>query len=77
MRNSISTNILFLDEVFESSLDQEGLEDFYKILNIINEKEAQNIFVISPKGDLLFDKFEEIIEFQKTRNFSRIVPRTK
>jgi DNA repair exonuclease SbcCD ATPase subunit len=73
MRNSVNTNILFLDEVFESSLDQEGLEDFYKILTIINEKEAPNIFVISPKGDALFDKFEHKIEFRKTRNFSQIV----
>ena len=72
MRNSVSTNILFLDEVFESSLDADGLEDFYKILTIVNEKEAPNIFVISPKGDTLFDKFEHTIRFHKTRNFSQM-----
>jgi DNA repair exonuclease SbcCD ATPase subunit len=72
MRNSVNTNILFLDEVFESSLDPDGLEDFYKILTIINEKEAPNIFVISPKGDTLFDRFEHTIEFQKIKNFSQM-----
>ena len=73
MRNSVNTNILFLDEVFESSLDADGLEDFYKILTIINEKEAPNIFVISPKGDTLFDRFEHTIRFQKNRNFSQMI----
>jgi len=73
MRNSVNTNILFLDEVFESSLDPDGLEDFYKILTIVNEKEAPNIFVISPKGDTLFDRFEHTIRFQKNRNFSQMI----
>lgn len=70
LRNSINTNILFMDEVFESSLDMEGMEEFFKI---INEKEAENIFILSPKGDHLFDKFEHTIRFEKTKNFSRIV----
>lgn len=69
LRNSINTNILFLDEVFDSSLDIAGTEEFLKI---INQTEAQNIFIISHKTDQLLDRFENTIRFEKHHNFSRI-----
>ena len=63
-------NILILDEVFDSSLDSQGTDDFLKLLNALNEK--TNAFIISHKGDALYDKFEEVIRFEKYKNFSRI-----
>jgi ABC-type Mn2+/Zn2+ transport system ATPase subunit len=59
-----------MDEVFDSSLDATGTDDFLKILNSL---ESQNIFVISHKGDVLFDKFNSIIKFSKVKNFSKMV----
>lgn len=68
LRNSINTNILFLDEVFDSSLDIAGIEEFLKI---INQTDVENIFLISHKVDQLYDKFENVLKFSKVRNFSR------
>ena len=70
LKNSVNTNILILDEVFDSSLDSQGTDDFLKLLNALNEK--TNAFIISHKGDQLYDKFEEVIRFEKYKNFSRI-----
>lgn len=70
MRNSISTNLLIMDEVFDSSLDSGGTEEFLKILT--NLTQDTNTFIISHKGDQLFDKFERVIKFEKHKNFSRI-----
>ena len=70
LKNSTNTNLLIMDEVFDSSLDASGTDDFLKILN---ELESQNIFVISHKGDVLFDKFYSMIKFEKQNNFSKIV----
>ena len=70
LKNSVNTNILILDEVFDSSLDSQGTDDFLKLLNALNEK--TNAFIISHKGDALYDKFEEVIRFEKYKNFSRI-----
>ena len=70
LKNSTNTNLLIMDEVFDSSLDATGTDDFLKILNSL---ESQNIFVISHKGDILFDKFNSIIRFEKQKNFSKIV----
>jgi DNA repair exonuclease SbcCD ATPase subunit len=70
IKNSTNTNLLILDEVFDSSLDATGTDDFLKILNSL---ESQNIFVISHKGDILYDKFSSIVKFQKVKNFSKIV----
>ena len=70
LKNSTNTNLLIMDEVFDSSLDASGTDDFLKILN---ELESQNIFVISHKGDVLFDKFHSIMKFEKQNNFSQIV----
>lgn len=70
LRNSINTNILIMDEVFDSSLDNSGTDEFMKILN--NLTHDTNTFIISHKGDQLFDKFERVIKFEKHKNFSRI-----
>ena len=70
MKNSVNTNLLVLDEVFDSSLDAAGTDEFMKMLNTLTEK--TNAFIISHKGDILYDKFEEVIKFEKYKNFSRI-----
>ena len=70
LRNSINTNLLIMDEVFDSSLDSNGTEEFMKIIkSLIGDT---NTFIISHKGDQLFDKFESLIKFEKNKNFSRI-----
>jgi len=70
LKNSMNTNLLILDEVFDSSLDAEGTEDLLKILNSLGKE--TNIFVISHKGEVLIDKFRTILKFEKVKNFSRI-----
>ena len=70
LKNSTSTNILILDEVFDSSLDNNGTEDLMKLLNML---EATNLFVISHKGDILQDKFADVIKFEKHNNFSKMI----
>jgi len=70
LRNSASTNLLIMDEVFDSSLDNSGTDEFLKIINSITGD--TNIFIISHKGDQLFDKFNSVIKFEKHKNFSRI-----
>ena len=71
LKNSTNTNILILDEIFDSSLDGEGTEAFFKILN--RSLQNENTFIISHKGDILFDKFTNIVKFEKYKNFARIV----
>jgi len=71
MKNSASTNLLLLDEVFDSSLDANGTDYVMNLLNTIGDD--TNVFVISHKGDQLIDKFKAVIKFQKYQNFSRIV----
>ena len=70
MKNSVSTNLLILDETFDSSLDHDGVENLLKILNTLGD--GTNIFVISHKGEILNGKFDDTIEFKKERNFSKI-----
>jgi energy-coupling factor transporter ATP-binding protein EcfA2 len=70
LRNSASTNLLLMDEVFDSSLDVGGTEEFMKILDGLTQD--TNTFVISHKGDQLYDKFHSVIKFEKHKNFSRI-----
>jgi DNA repair exonuclease SbcCD ATPase subunit len=70
LRNSVSTNLLIMDEVFDSSLDTTGTEEFLKIIK--NLTGDTNTFIISHKGDQLYDKFESVIKFEKKQNFSRI-----
>lgn len=72
MKNSINTNLLLLDEIFDSSLDAAGTDYFLNLMNQFGEK--SNIFVISHKGDQLFDKFRSVIRFEKRNDFSVIVP---
>jgi len=71
MKNSVSTNLLVLDEIFDSSLDSNGTEELLKILN--SPSTDTNVFVISHKSDILFDKFRSVIKFEKVNNFSRIM----
>jgi len=71
LRNSASTNLLVMDEVFDSSLDNSGTEEFLKIINTLTAD--TNLFIISHKGDQLFDKFHSVIKFQKVKNFSQMV----
>ena len=71
LRNSISTNLLIMDEVFDSSLDSNGTEEFLKI--IINLTSDTNTFIISHKTDQLYDKFSKVLKFEKHKNFSRMV----
>ena len=70
LKNSANTNLLILDEVFDSSLDANGTEYLMMILHML---EGANVFVISHKGDVLQDKFRNLIRFEKVKNFSRIV----
>ena len=69
MKNSVNTNLLVLDEIFDSSLDGQGTDDFFKIIKTMTK---ENIFIISHKGDILFDKFTNIIRFEKYKNFTRL-----
>ena len=69
LKNSVNTNILILDEIFDSSLDNNGTQDFMKIL--YNITDGNNVFVISHKGEQIVDKFDNVIEFSKYKNFSK------
>ena len=70
-KNSASTNLLILDEIFDSSLDGFGTEYFTKIIKyVVNDA---NVFVISHKTDELMDKFDRIIKFDKVKGFSKKV----
>ena len=70
MKNSTNTNLLILDEIFDSSLDGTGTDEFLKILNTLGD---ENVFVISHKQDQLVDKFKDTIKFEKIKNFSHVV----
>lgn len=70
LKNSSNTNLLILDEIFDSSLDNNGTE---YLMNILHMLEGVNLFVISHKGDILQDKFDQVIRFEKQKNFSRMV----
>ncbi len=70
MKNSANTNLLILDEIFDSSLDSGGTDEFLKILNTLG---GENVFVISHKQDALVDKFKSTIKFEKVKNFSHVV----
>lgn len=70
LKNSTNTNLLILDEVFDSSLDTVGTEEFLKLIHEMGTD--TNVFVISHKGDQLFDKFRSVIRFEKKNNFSQV-----
>jgi len=70
VKNSTNTNLLILDEIFDSSLDSSGTDEFMRILYTTMGKE--NVFVISHKGDTLIDKFPRVMKFEKHKNFTRM-----
>lgn len=70
MKNSVSTNLLMLDETFDSSLDYEGVDNLMKIIETLDDD--TNIFVISHKGDILEGRFQKKLEFHKEKNFSKL-----
>jgi DNA repair exonuclease SbcCD ATPase subunit len=70
MKNSVATNLLLLDEVFDSSLDTEGTNELLKILRSLGDE--TNVFVISHKGEILVDKFLRTLKFQKSNDFSKL-----
>jgi len=71
LKNSVNTNLLIFDEVFDGSLDINGTEEFMKLINMMNE--GTNIFVITHKSDQMVDKFKHTIRFGKVKNFSQMV----
>ena len=71
LKNSVNTNLLIFDEVFDGSLDVNGTEEFMKLINMLNEN--TNIFVITHKTDQMVDKFKHTIRFNKVKNFSQMV----
>ena len=71
MKNSVNTNLLILDEIFDSSLDVAGTDYFLSVMDQLGEN--SNVFVISHKGDVLLDKFKNNLRFEKTNDFSRLV----
>jgi len=70
MKNSVATNLLILDETFDSSLDHEGIDNLMKIIYTLGDD--TNIFIISHKGEMLDGKFANKLEFVKDKNFSKI-----
>ena len=70
MKNSANTNLLILDETFDSSMDADGVDNLLKILNTLGKE--TNVFIISHKQDLLEGKFPKKIEFEKIKNFSQV-----
>ena len=70
LKNSVNTNLLMLDEIFDSSLDEGGTDEFMKILHTLGND--TNVFIISHKGDILNEKFRHVMKFEKVKNFSRI-----
>mgnify|MGYP001277771775 FL=1 len=70
MKNSANTNLLILDEVFDSSLDVAGTDEFLRIIR--GGQPDTNIFVISHKSEVLHDKFDRVLKFDKVKNFSKV-----
>lgn len=68
MKNSVNTNLLFLDEIFDGSLDVDGTDDFMKLLKSVQG--THNVFLISHKTDQLLDKFNSVIQFEMRSNFT-------
>jgi len=71
MRNSVNTNLLIFDEVFDSALDADGTDEFLKIMKHITND--TNVIVISPKQDQFIERFSKVYKFELRRNFSRMV----
>lgn len=73
LRGSIDTNLIICDEIFDGSMDSDGLEDMLKLINNLTSNE--NVFIISHKEDQLGDKFTRVIKFHKVSNFSKMIER--
>lgn len=71
LRNSVSTNLLIMDEIMDSSLDDAGTEEFLRIIKDLTKD--SNVFIISHKGDQLHDKFDRVLRFEKVKGFSRMI----
>jgi energy-coupling factor transporter ATP-binding protein EcfA2 len=71
LKNSVNTNLLIFDEVFDGSLDINGTEEFMKLINMFADN--TNIFVITHKTDQMVDKFKHTIRFGKVKNFSQVI----
>lgn len=71
LRNSTSTNLLILDEVFDGSLDATGNEELLKIIDTLVD--GNNVFIISHKTDVYLDKFQRVLRFEKQKNFSTMI----
>lgn len=71
MKNTCNTNLILMDEIFDSSMDTAGTDYLADLLNSFGND--TNVFVISHKGDQLYDKFKNVVKFEKVQNFSRIV----
>lgn len=71
LKNSANTNLLILDEVFDSSLDTSGTDEFLELIHSMDM--GTNVFIISHKGDSLFEKFDNVLRFEKVKNFSKVV----
>jgi ABC-type multidrug transport system ATPase subunit len=71
LRNSANTNLLIMDEILDSSLDMDGTDEFLKLIQQLTEE--TNVFIISHKGDQLFEKFDNVMRFEKYKNFSRMI----
>ena len=69
MKNSTNTNLLILDEIFDSSIDSTGTDEFLRILNTLD---GENVFVISQRQAVMVDKFRSTVRFEKIKNFSHI-----
>jgi len=76
MKNSVNTNLLILDEIFDSSLDTDGTDEFMNIVNVLNQEAKTNTLIISHKGEQLADKFERVIRFKKVKGYSQMTGET-
>lgn len=70
LKNSVNTNLLIMDEIFDSSLDSQGTDLLMNLLDQVSHD--TNVFIISHKGDQLFDKFRSVLKFEKVNDFSVI-----
>jgi ABC-type molybdenum transport system ATPase subunit/photorepair protein PhrA len=75
MKNSANTNLLMLDEVFDGSLDGEGIENLFKIMETLDP--STRVFVISHNAEMQDGKFERKLEFEKVKNFTRLKSETE
>jgi hypothetical protein len=70
MKNSVNTNLLIMDEILDGSLDLEGADQFFDLIDSLDNN--TNIVVISHRGDQLGDKFDRTLKFEKKKNFTRM-----